>query len=98
VRSVLDIVIETAKEVGEEQESQALIDATEETLLFGRNLDSMGVVFLVTDLEEKVSEEYGVDITLADARAMSQRTSPFRSVNTLTNYTRSLIDEAKSEQ
>ena len=95
MRDVFNIVIEAVKEIGEEQESQALVDATEETLLFGENLDSMGVVFLVTDLEEKVSEEYGVDITLADERAMSQRTSPFRSVKSLTNYTKTLIDEAK---
>lgn len=95
---LLNLIIETVKEVGEDQEVQALIDATEETLLFGENLNSMGIVFLVTDLEAKISEELDVDITLADERAMSQRTSPFRSVKTLTKYTQMLIDEAKQEQ
>lgn len=95
---LLNLVLDVIKEVGEDQENQALIDATEETLLFGKNLDSMGIVFLVTDLEERISDDLEVEITLADERAMSQRTSPFRSVKTLTKYTQTLIDEAQAEQ
>lgn len=96
--NLLNMVLETVKEVGEDQENQALIEATEETMLFGEHLDSMGIVFLITDLEAKISEELDVDITLADERAMSQRTSPFRSVKTLIKYTQTLLDEAKAEQ
>lgn len=95
--NLLKIVIEAVKEIGEDQENATLIAATEDTLLFGENLDSMGIVFLVTDLESKIAEELDLDITLADERAMSQRTSPFRSVKTLTNYTQTLIGEAKEE-
>ena len=95
---LLKLVLETVKAVGDERESQALMSATEETLLFGENLDSMGIVFLVTDLEERISEELEVNITLADERAMSQRTSPFKSVKTLTKYTQTLINEAQAEQ
>lgn len=95
--SLQKLVLDTVKEVGEDQENPTLIEATEDTLLFGKNLDSMGIVFLVTDLEEKISEELDINITLADERAMSQRTSPFRSVKTLTKYTQTLVDEAKAE-
>lgn len=91
---VLELVLGVVKEVGEDQESEALTNPTIETRLFGSNLDSMGIVFLVTELEEKVSEDFGVDIALADERAMSQKTSPFRSVKTLTKYVKSLLDEA----
>lgn len=94
---VLNLVLETVKEIGEDQDNQALIDATEDTRLFGENLDSMGIVFLVTDLESRICDELAVDLTLADERAMSQKTSPFRSVKTLTNYVNSLIEEAKAE-
>ena len=96
--NLLNLILEVVKEVGEDQESQILINATEDTLLFGENLDSMGIVFLVTDLEERISEVFDINITLADERAMSQRTSPFRSVKTLTKYTQKLIDEAQAEQ
>ena len=97
MKKVLEIVLETVKEIGEDQNNQALLDATEETRLFGENLDSMGIVFLVTDLESRISDELDVDLTLADERAMSQKTSPFRSVKTLAKYANTLIEEAKAE-
>jgi acyl carrier protein len=95
---ILELVLETVKEVGEDQENQTLIDVTEETLLFSDNLDSLGIVFLITDLEAKITEELSIDIILADERAMSRQTSPFRSVKTLTQYAQKLIDEATAEQ
>ena len=97
MEQVLNLVLETVKEIGEDQENQALINATEDTRLFGENLDSMGIVFLVTDLESRISDELDVDLTLADERAMSQKTSPFRSVKTLAKYANTLIEEAKAE-
>ena len=95
--STSETILELLKEIGEDQESQVLIDATEETKLFGENLDSMGIVFLVTDLEGIISDELGIDLVLADERAMSQKTSPFRTVKTLAKYTQMLIDEASVE-
>ena len=89
-------VLQFVQTFGEEQNNQALINASEETRLFGEHLDSMGIVFLVTDLESQISEEFGLDITLADERAMSQKTSPFRSVKTLASYVEILITESKA--
>lgn len=93
MNKVTELVLAVVKEVGEDQEQTELMEATEDTRLFGENLDSMGVVFLVTDLEAAISEEYGIDLTLADERAMSQKTSPFRTVKTLTKYVTQLITE-----
>ena len=90
---VLNLVLEAVKEVGVDQNSEALVNATVNTLLFGENLDSMGIVFLITDLESRISDELGVELTLADERAMSQKTSPFRSVKTLAAYAQSLVDQ-----
>ena len=86
-------MIKTVQEVGYDLDNQALIEANKDTLLFGENLDSMGIVFLVTDLESKISEKLNIDITLADERAMSQKTSPFRSIKTLSEYSKVLIEE-----
>lgn len=97
MEQVLNLVLEIVKEIGEDQNNQALIDATEDTRLFGENLDSMGIVFLVADLESRISDELDVDLTLADERAMSQKTSPFRSVKTLAKYANTLVEEAKAE-
>lgn len=96
MQKILKLTLETVKEIGEDQDNQNLIEASEDTRLFGENLDSMGIVFLVTDLEGRISEEFDVDLTLADERAMSQKTSPFRSVKTLANYVYMLIEETKA--
>ena len=93
MEKIIDLVIKTVQEVGYDLDNQALIEANKDTLLFGENLDSMGIVFLVTDLESKISEKLNIDITLADERAMSQKTSPFRSIKTLSEYSKVLIEE-----
>ena len=93
MEKIIDLVIKTVQEVGYDLDNQALIEANKDTLLFGENLDSMGIVFLVTDLESKISEKLNIDIALADERAMSQKTSPFRSIKTLSEYSKVLIEE-----
>ena len=94
---LINIVLEVVKEIGEEQENEALINATEDTRLFGANLDSMGIVFVVTELAERIADELDVMLTLADERAMSQKTSPFRSVKTLAKYADTLVAEAAAD-
>ena len=67
-----------------------------ETPLFGREgvFDSMGLVSLIVAVEEAVSDEIGVEITIADQRAMSQERSPFLTSATLAEYAEKLIAEA----
>ena len=93
MNNILNLVLEVVHEIGADQESKELMEATEKTRLLGEHLDSLGIVFLVTELESKISDELEVHVALADERAMSQKTSPFRSVKTLTKYLQTLIDE-----
>jgi acyl carrier protein len=72
-------------------------DATaigEETRLFGRKavLDSMGLVTLIVEIEQRLEEDYDVAVVLADDRAMSMKRSPFRSVQSLSDYIVQLVD------
>jgi acyl carrier protein len=97
MKKITEIVLATVKEVGEDHENDALIGATEDTRLFGENLDSMGVVFLITDLETVISDEFNLELSLADERAMSQKTSPFRTVKTLSKYVELLVTEQQED-
>jgi acyl carrier protein len=69
-------------------------DINFKTKLFGDSgiLDSIGIVMLVTELEEVIEEELSIELTLADDRAMSQKTSPFRTVETLIKYIEKLVE------
>ena len=91
------IIIEALIELNEELENEQLKNLTKDTKLYGGNaaLDSLALVSLITDLEERISDEFDVDIVLADEKAMSQRTSPFRNVESLTLYIANLLAEEK---
>jgi acyl carrier protein len=96
MNNILNLVLEVVHEIGADQESKELMEATEKTRLLGEHLDSMGIVFLVTELESKISDELEVHVALADERAMSQKTSPFRSVKILATYVQSIIEEEQA--
>src|SRR5215468_4023032 len=68
---------------------------TADTRLLGRSavIDSLGLVQLLVDVEQRLDSTHGVAVTLADERAMSQKHSPFRSVGTLAEYIAALIHE-----
>ena len=53
----------------------------------------MALVTLIADLEARISDEFDFDIILADEKAMSQRTSPFRNIATLTKYIEQILEE-----
>ena len=67
----------------------------EDTRLIGRAgvLDSMGLVTLIVDVEQRLEEEYDTVVVLADERALSQTRSPFRSVGSLADYICQLVKE-----
>lgn len=73
-------------------------EASPETALFGPEgiLDSLGLVALIVDVEEAIAERTGVAITLGDDRAVSQRSSPFRTVGSLAEYIATLAGGARS--
>ncbi len=65
------------------------------TKLYGNqgSLDSLALVRLAVELEEAISEEFGKDITIVDDRAMSQKRSPFKDVESLVDYLTVLVEE-----
>jgi acyl carrier protein len=71
-------------------------DLGEQTILFGRSgiFDSLGLVGLITEVEAQVNEKCGTSLFVASDRAMSQQSSPFRTVGTLADYLGELITEA----
>ena len=95
MKKVESIVIEAVIELNEEFECAELESPTNKTKLFGGNgaLNSLALVSLISDLEDRISEEFDKDIVLADEKAMSQRASPFRTVAVLTDYIEKLLSE-----
>lgn len=91
--AILQLVLDVLHELGEDLEQPALTEADETTRLFGARsaLDSMNLVNLIADVEERISEDYGIDLTLANQSAMSRTASPFRRVAACVDYIMELI-------
>lgn len=93
--NITKIIIDILIEFNEELENEELNNPTLKTKLYGINgvLDSLALVSFITDLEEVISEKFDKDIVLADEKAMSATTSPFRNIESLTNYILKLLEE-----
>ena len=88
------IIIDTLKELNEELENEAFLNPNSKTKLYGGNgaMDSLALVSFIADLEDKISDEFEKDFVLADEKAMSAKTSPFRNIESLTSYIKSLLE------
>lgn len=94
--AVMEIVIAGVREalaLAAQAPDPATID--EQTHLIGEGavLDSLGLVTAVLEIEQRLADEHGLVLVLADERAMSQKHSPFRSVGSLTDYVSRLAAE-----
>ena len=89
------IIIDVLVEFNEELENEQLNAPTKKTKLYGTNgtLDSLALVSFITDIEELISEEFDEEIVLADEKAMSATTSPFRNVESLTHYIKAQLQK-----
>lgn len=88
---ILNIVVNNLKD----NLDDACIVINSESSLFGEAglLDSMALVGLIVAVEQDVEDEFGKEITIADAKAMSQKNSPFRTVGSLVDYIETLLNE-----
>jgi acyl carrier protein len=90
-----DIVVASLTEVLAQAGLPALETVNDETVLVGKDavLDSLGVVSLIVEVEQRVEAEHSVSVTLANDKAMSQRNSPFRTVGVLTDHIVAMVAE-----
>jgi acyl carrier protein len=67
--------------------SAASLKPAADSPLFGDGgLDSMGLVRFIVMVEERIQDRTDLEITLASDKAMSRRSSPFRTLGTLAEY------------
>ena len=87
-KDVTFLIIKRLRVLSKELGKPALAQADESMRLFGdtAHLDSIGLVTLIADLEQDIFEQFGKRVTLADEKAMSRLTSPFRRVGLLADY------------
>ena len=94
--TILNLIYAAIDEVNPTLPPDRRIDKSPDTQLFGRGsrLDSLGLVNLVVATEARLMDS-GAAVSLADERAMSQKQSPFRTVETLCDYIATVLQESE---
>lgn len=90
------IVVDAATELNHGRVEKIDLARGADAPLYGREgvLDSMGLVSMVVAVEQKVEERLGVGVILADEKAMSQSSNPFRTVGVFAEYLQLRFQEA----
>ena len=94
-KAIEQLIFSSVEDVNKEFPKEKRLRKATDTVLFGGScdLDSLGLVTLLAAIEQRIEDELGISITLADERAMSQKYSPFRTIGTLKDYILMLINE-----
>jgi acyl carrier protein len=92
--TVVEIILDAMRQLNLARLPDEQLEVNEHAIIFGPGscLDSLGLVALVLDVEDALSD-LGVQVALSDERAMSQKRSPFRTVPDLASYIESLQDD-----
>jgi acyl carrier protein len=96
--NALEIVHASLREVFAQGGTEPAGEVTEETVLVGNDavIDSLGVVSLIVEVEQRLESTHGISVVLANDKAMSQRNSPFRTVGVLTDHVLAMAQEVAS--
>lgn len=80
-----DLLIDAIKEVNRELEIEELENIDDETPIF-ELLDSMAVLDLVLEIENRLQQKYSKYIQIADDKTMDALNTPFKTFKTLLEY------------
>lgn len=90
---ILQWIYDVIDEINEDLDPAEQMQKNEDAQIFGPEsaLDSMGLVNLITLVEQRIEDETGNFVSIADEKAMSMQSSPFKTVGTLKAYIETLL-------
>ena len=90
---VIKTILETINEYNDGLSKNDQISSNLDSSIYGgsSNLDSMGLVSFIVGLEQSIEDKFDQSISLADEKAMSQKSSPYQNINSLADYILKLL-------
>ena len=94
-KKILNSLYQVVDEFNALDDNNEKIEKSLDTVLLGKGskLDSLGIVNFIVGVEQNIEDDFEIEITLADERALSQEESPFSTIKSLANYIELLINE-----
>src|SRR5262249_40376743 len=95
-KTAYEIVLTSLQEVFVQSGLDAPATINDDTVLVDKNamLDSLDVMALIVEVEQRVENDHDVSVTLANDKAMSAKNSPFRTVAVLSDHVVAMVAEA----
>jgi acyl carrier protein len=92
---LVGLIVDNLRQLDGEQTLKIPATLDDSTTLFGQDgiLDSMALVTLVVAVEQAIEDKFNATVSLADAKAMSQKHSPYRTIGSLAEYAARLMRE-----
>jgi acyl carrier protein len=93
--TALELVKSVVHAMGDELGYDNFAQPDPDTPLFGdaSGIDSLSLVRIVAEVERVAGDRFNKHVVLADERAMSQRSSPYRTVGTLAELLQERLTE-----
>jgi acyl carrier protein len=98
-KKVIQAVMEAIDELNLQLPKEENIKKSSDTVLLGDggNLDSLRLISLITTVEQKIEEFFGMTITLLDDASSLENDNPFRTVSNLADYVTSVLEKKAIE-
>ncbi len=99
-KKIIEAIFSVIDGINKRLPNEERLEKSVDTVLFGASgkLDSLEFVQLITEVEQRIEKEFGVIVTLANDQAMTKRNSPFRTIETLAEHIRLLLNQVKTSQ
>ena len=90
---IREIIFESIEEINLQLAKDKQIQKSDDGVLYGPKsvLDSLGLVNLIIDIEQRFHDKTEISINLADEKALSQKNSPYLTVKSLSDYISKLL-------
>ena len=99
IDNIYKSIYKSIEEVNSQMSKDEQLIKSPDTVLYGESssIDSIGLINIIVTVEQNIEDDFEKSITLADQKAMSQKQSPFKTVESLAKYIQILIEEKKNE-
>lgn len=96
---VIQSIFGAIDEINEQLPKGKRLEKSINTALFGNHgsLDSLSLVSLITTLEQKIEEDFGMTVTILEKMEDIEDKNPFETVKSLTDYLSSFLENKSNE-
>ena len=94
-QKITNLVFSVIDEINKELSKDDQIIKSLDSVIYGSNgqLDSLGLVNFVVGVEQKIEDVFEKSINLTDDKAMSEKNSPFQTIETFVNYIYDVLEK-----